>query len=142
MFRARAKLGGISPKSFENGVRASKRIDAKFRHAKIGRLAEDSDFAKEETHVGDIDVEHCRLDIDSHVRSRYSSARNERAEGARSSAKAAARLAAFFVADKGEEQSGIDFDSCAIEGADRLERHAYPRLQIARPAAPDGAASH
>ena len=92
--------------------------------------------------MGDIDVEHCRLDVDRHVRSRHSPFRNERAEGAGSRADAAARLAAFFVSDKGEEQSGIDFDSRTIEGADRLERHAYARLQIARAAAPDGAVRH
>ena len=49
---------------------------------------------------------------------------NERAEGAGSRADAAAGLAAFFVSDKGKEQSGIDFDSRTIEGADSLERHA------------------
>ena len=72
MFRAGAELGGISPKGFENGVRALKRIDAKFRHAKIGGLAYDPDVAKEEPHVSDIDIEHCRLDIDRHIRSRHS----------------------------------------------------------------------
>ena len=124
MVRAGAKLGGISPKGFENCVRAFKRIDAKFRHAKIGRLAYDPDVAEQETHMGDIDVEHRRLDVDRHVRLRQSPARNECAEGAGSRADAAARLAAFFVTDKGEEQSGIDFDSRTIEGADCLERHA------------------
>jgi hypothetical protein len=35
MFLSGAERGGISPEGFENGVRALKRIDAKFRHAKI-----------------------------------------------------------------------------------------------------------
>ena len=124
MVRAGAELGGISPKRFENGVRAFQRIDAKLRHAKIRGLADDSNVAEEETHVRDIDVEHRRLDIDRHIRSRHSAARNQRAEGAGACAHPAGRLPAFFVSDEGKEQSGIDFDSRTIEGADGLERHA------------------
>src|ERR1700722_4347981 len=67
MFLSGVELGGISPEGFENGVRTLKRIDAKFRHAKIGRLAYDPDLAKKETHVSDIDIEHGRLDIDRHA---------------------------------------------------------------------------
>ena len=118
---------------------ALKRIDAKFGDAKIGGLACDPDVANEEAHMGDIDVEHRRLDIDRHVRSRRRPALNERAEGAGARADAAARLAAFLVADKGEDERGIDFDSRTLEGADRLERHADSSLQIARAPAPDGA---
>ena len=89
---------------------------------------------RKEAHVGDTDIEHCRFDIDRHMSGRGRSfARNERAEGGGSRADAAAQLAAFFVADKGKEQSGIDFNSCTIEGPHCLERQASPAFRSLAP---------
>src|SRR6202044_3740854 len=109
MFLAGAERGGISPEGFENGVRALKRIDAKFRHAKISGLANDLDVAQKKTHVSDVDIEHGWLDIDRNIRSRHNSCRDEPAESPGSRAEAGAGLAAFFVSDKREEQSWINF---------------------------------
>src|SRR6516225_9840085 len=86
--------------------------------------------------MGDIDVEHARLDIDRHVRLRQLALGDELAKGSRAAAHSASRLAALLVADKGENEGRIDRHASEIKRAYGFKSRAETGLQIARAAPP------
>src|SRR6185312_480056 len=87
--------------------------------------------------VGDIDVEHGRLDVDRHVRLWNASFLDQTRERASAGADPAAGLPAFLVADKRKHYGRIERQARAVKRADGFERGAKPGLEVARAAAPD-----
>ena len=61
--------------------------------------------------MSNVNIEHCRLDIDGKIRLADLAAFDHLGKGPHARADAAAWLAAFLIADKAEGQRGINADS-------------------------------
>ena len=87
-------------------MRSRERIRTKLGHAKIRGTANDANLADDKSHLRSINVQPSRFDIDGEIRFRYLPRFDFFDQGLDSSADAGARLAAFLIADKGEEKVG------------------------------------
>ena len=99
---ARFEIGGMGPERRENRVGCLQRVDALLRHAEIGGAAGDLDVGDEEAHLGRIDVEGRRFDIDRQIGTRPGAGVELPHQRLHAGADARTGLAALLVADEGK----------------------------------------